>query len=480
MTSVNLLHARDLTLLTPGGRPLFRDLTLLLDRGDRAALVGRNGVGKSSLLHVLAGEAEADRGQVTCHGERILVPQSLETPLDTGESPGELRRRWLQDAIDAEPDLLLLDEPTHDLDQAGLEWLSTALGGFRRALLLVSHDRRLLRDFHDFFVVSETGCHHFGGSFDALLEALGREQEQQERRHVSQLRRLDAREEHGYLVQQRARRQKNVGRIRELKRRPARALLNSKRSYAQESQTRRALIQQDRIAAARGWAQATRRALAVDLPLEPALPRLPPASSHPLVRLQHVSASVGERCLFAGVSLELERQRLAVTGPNGSGKSTLLELMAGVRAPQRGLVSSDVGRIGYVAQNSVNWRLDESVLSQLVGHAHVSAEQAAQAIRSHKFPFALAERPLSSLSPGERLRAALICLFQRSEPPELLILDEPTSHLDLLGYGALQALLASWPGGLIVASHDREFLDAIQLHERLDLTPEVELARGAI
>lgn len=469
MTSDNLLCARQLSLLAPGGRPLFRDLTLLLDRGDRVALVGRNGAGKSSLLHVLAGQAEAERGRVTCHGQSRFVPQSLDPQPETGESPGELRRRALQDAIDAGPDLLLLDEPTHDLDQDGLDWLRRALDDFQGALILVSHDRRLLRSFHDFFVVSESGCRHFAGSFDALIEALAREQEDNERRYVSQLKRLTAHEEHGYLVEQRARRQKNVGRIRELKRRPARALLNSKRSYAQESQTRRALIQADRLATARGWAQATRRALAVELPLEPALPRMPPARSRPIVRLSHVSARAADRCLFSDLSLELEHQRLAVTGKNGSGKSTLLELMAGTRSPERGLASSDVGRIGYVAQNSLNWCLEESLLQQLVEHTHLSPELAARAIRAHKFPFALAERPLLSLSPGERLRAALICLFQRSDPPELLILDEPTSHLDLLGYSALQSLLASWPGGLVVASHDREFLGAIAMRERMEL-----------
>ena len=82
---------------------------------------------------------------------------------------------------------------------------------------------------------------------------------------------------------------------------------------------------------------------------------------------------------------------------------------------------------------------------------------------AHKFPLALAGRPMHSLSPGERTRAALICLFRRSPTPELLVLDEPTHGLDLVGQSAMTSALAAWPGGLIVTSHDREFLEAIKV-----------------
>ena len=88
---------------------------------------------------------------------------------------------------------------------------------------------------------------------------------------------------------------------------------------------------------------------------------------------------------------------------------------------------------------------------------------------AHKFPLGLAERPLRSLSPGERTRAALICLFQRSPAVELLVLDEPTFSLDLVGQRALTNALKAWPGGLLVASHDRAFLAAIDATTLLEL-----------
>lgn len=113
--------------------------------------------------------------------------------------------------------------------------------------------------------------------------------------------------------------------------------------------------------------------------------------------------------------------------------------------------------------------MNESLVEHLTHACQLSADAAASCIHAHKFPFALAERPLASLSPGERLRAALICLLHRPSPPELLILDEPTSHLDFLGYDALQALLSRWTGGLVVASHDDELIRAIGLDRQIEL-----------
>jgi len=204
----------------------------------------------------------------------------------------------------------------------------------------------------------------------------------------------------------------------------------------------------------------------VDLPLTAVLPRLPEPTGHPIAALHGVSARVAGRALFEDLTLELNRQRIAVMGANGSGKSTLLELLAGQRSPEHGRASVDRGRIGYIAQNAANWQLDESLLQLLIQALQLEPEAAASCMRAHRFPLALAERSLASLSPGERLRAALICLLQRPTPPELLILDEPTSHLDFLGYAALTDLLKRWTGGLVVASHDEDFLEAVAFDQR--------------
>jgi ATPase subunit of ABC transporter with duplicated ATPase domains len=468
-----LLEADALTVDAPGGRTLVRELCLRLGR-ERVAVVGRNGAGKSTLLEVLAGRLEATRGRILCRGRRLLVPQQLPVEVASDDrppaSPGERRRAMLQAALDQRPDLLLLDEPTSDLDGAGTRWLVQQLARWRDGLVVVSHDRQLLRTFTRFFIVAESGCRHVEGTFDDLLTDLTRESADSERAHRGEMNRLLAREEHNAAVRRRRQRKKNLGRIRELKRCPARIKLNDKRSYKQESQGKRAVLQKERIGGVRDAARASRRALPVALPLELALPRLPEGAATPVVRCDAVTAMAAGRILFRALSLEVSRERIAVCGANGSGKTTLLEIALGLRTPAAGQSRCQSSRIGYIAQNADNWRLDES-LAELVAlqRATGSVETIAAVMRAHCFPLALAGRSLVSLSPGERLRAALICLTRRWPPPELLVLDEPTQHLDFAGIAALEAVLSAWPGGLLVVSHDDELLDAIGVARRIEL-----------
>jgi len=469
MSTAPLLEARDLTIETPGGRALVRELTLHMGR-ERVAVVGRNGVGKSTLLDVLAGRQEAVRGRVVRRGRHLLVPQQLADDHEPADLAGERQRRRLETARAARPDLLLLDEPTQDLDAGNITWLVDWISRWHEGLLVVSHDRRVLRTFDQFFVVAESGCHHVAGSFDDLMAELEREREDSERRYLGALNRLVAREEHSAALRRRRQRKKNVGRIRELERCPARIKLNDKRSYKQESQGKRRVLQETRIGAARDGVKASRRALSVELPLELALPQLPEAPAAPVLICESVTAQAGARTLFRDLSLEMGRDRLAVCGPNGSGKTTLLEVALGLRLPVSGRARCDTSRAGYIAQGAANWCLDDSVVEVLATELQVtSPDSLAQVLRAHRFPLALAGRALSTLSPGERVRAALICLTRRRPAPELLVLDEPTQHLDFAGLAALEAVLAAWPAGLLVVSHDREFLDAIGLSRTLEL-----------
>lgn len=461
---MTLLRLREVAVDAPGGRPLIERLSMTFGL-ERAAILGRNGVGKSTLLRVLAGLESPARGSVYGHGQRWLVPQQLDR---TGASPGEVRRRALIEARERRPDLLLLDEPTHGLDADGIAWLTNWLVRWRSGLLVVSHDRKLLRCFDDFLIVAETGCHHFHGRFDELLAHLEERKLREELRYVRNLNHLASRERRNSAVRRRRQRKKNLGRVREMKRCPSRAKLNENRSYAQESQGKRTVLQEARIDAAREWAKETRRSLEVNLPLKLALPALPPHSTGPITVLDRVGADMPGRRLFDEISLRLERNRLAVTGPNGSGKSTLVEILAGVAPPSRGNAQCDAGRIGYIAQEGNNWRASDSVVEYIATRSS-SPGSAATLLRAHQFPLALADRPMASLSPGERIRGALICLCRRSPAPELLILDEPTDHLDFVGARALETVLRSWPGGLVVVSHDRDFLRAVRIESELHL-----------
>jgi ATPase subunit of ABC transporter with duplicated ATPase domains len=501
----NLVELRGLTVDTETGRPLLRDLSLSLGR-ERVGLVGRNGAGKSTLLAVLAGELPVTRGARRVRGAPVLVrqdptpaeveraaawltAQALGDPAaaraiareaaEAGLPPverfaeagsrGEGRKLLLLAAKLSGAELLLLDEPTEGLDEAGVAWLQRWLRTWRGGAIVASHHRGLLRGFDDFFVVAESGCCHVPGGFAALERRLAEAHAAAEQQYVRNLHALAAAEQRDETLRRRRGRKQRVGRLHELRRCTSRMRLNTKRGHAQESQGRAARIREARISARRGWARATRRALAVTLPLALPRPALAAAEGGALVTLAGVGAVVGGRALFADVDLRVGRARVAVVGPNGAGKTTLLQVMLGERRPTSGAASREAGRIGAIAQGASDWVADESLLDRLVARAGASLADAAARLVAHRFPLALAERPLRSLSPGERVRAALICLFEQAPAIELLVLDEPSAGLDLVGLAALQRALRAWPGGLVIASHDRELLAEIGVERRVVL-----------
>ena len=500
------VEIRGLCVDTEAGRPLLRDLNLSLGH-ERVALVGRNGVGKTTLLRVLAGEAAASRGSLVSRASPVFVRQDPSAeevhravqwltehardpaiaralardmaevglaPLDRlggGQtSRGEARKLLLLAARHSGSALLLLDEPTEGLDESGVAWLCGWLRTWDRGAIVVSHHRGLLRCFEDFFVVAESGCSHVTGGFAALERRLADDGEARERQYVRHLNALDQQEQRSEQVARRRQRKKNVGRLHELDRCTSRMRLNAKRGHAQVTQGKAAKIHEDRIAAARGWARATRRALAVTLPLELLGPNLGEGDGLDNVTLDRVGVDVAGRALFSGLDLRVQRGRVAVIGPNGAGKSTLLRVMMGERRPTTGNASRRAGRIGYVDQGATEWIADDSLMVRLLGCSRAgSLAEVADLLVAHRFPLALAERPLRSLSPGERVRAALICLFQRAPTIELLVLDEPSDGLDLVGVAALERALKAWPGGLVIASHDRELLAGIGVEDTVVL-----------
>jgi ATPase subunit of ABC transporter with duplicated ATPase domains len=446
-----------------GDRLLFAELNLCLEF-DKVALIGRNGVGKSTLLQLLGGEMRAGQGTVTQRGRVFLVRQMLAAG---SQSPGQQRREHLQQAMAGGFDLLLLDEPTQDLDDESVAWLRSCLASWDRGLLVATHDRRLLGDFHHFFLMAESGCRYLSGTFELLEQELEKEFRGQEERYLRRLSHLSKVEEHTLQSARRRKRKKQYGRVREIDRATSRARLNLKRDQAQVSHGRINSLREERLGEVRDWTRSARRHLKVVLPLELEMPKLPPATTTPVRVAQGISSVREGRCLFQGMTLSLGRDRVAVTGPNGAGKTTLLQVLAGVREPDTGTVRVDLSRLGVVEQGGLNWMLDDALADYLA--RFMTPEAVGRSLVADKFPLALAQRPLRTLSPGERVRAALLALQSHDPPVELLILDEPTYSLDLLGQKALGDFLRAWPGGLVIASHNSDFLKSCRMETTLTL-----------
>jgi ATP-binding cassette subfamily F protein uup len=452
------------------------EVTIGIDDRDSVGVIGRNGSGKSTLLRIVAGDLEPDGGRVvTADGLRMrYVPQ--EPPLDPGRSalqvalagPGafdplvdraevqrEQRARAMLDRLGmADPDqligamsggqrkrvalaaaltdptdLLILDEPTNHLDVDVVEWLESELRSRSGALLLVTHDRYLLDRIATRIVEVEGGALHTGyGSYFDYLEARALRQEQaaaNEQRRANR-----ARVELAWL------------------RRGAKARTSKARYRVERAQ--------DLLEAA---PDAPPPEFAIELPSR----RL----GSKVVNLHNAGKRYGDRMVVQGVDVKLKPgDRIGLVGPNGSGKTTLLRLFAGGLEPDEGkVVVGETVHLGTYGQDPRPIPADQRVLDavkEVVLETRTLQGKtmgAGALLEQFGFPQEAQRAFVGELSGGERRRLELLLVL--AEAPNVLLLDEPTNDLDLDTLAVLEEYLDTWPGVLVVASHDRFFLDRV-------------------
>jgi ATP-binding cassette, subfamily F, member 3 len=344
-------------------------------------------------------------------------------------SGGEKNRVALAHALIGGHDLLLLDEPTNHLDLEGIEWLERYLKELRGAVLVISHDRRLLQNSVDQILELEFGqLTSYVGNYAKYL-VLKRERYDDTKRRFEQQQEMLKREE--LFIK------KHMGsqRTAEAKGR-AKKLSHIERIQRPYHDVRRPVIRAPQ--AARGG--------------ERVLETLGLAGGY-------------DKPLFKGVELRVGRgQRIGIVGPNGAGKSTLMRILAGRQKAMAGRVEMGHGAVvGYYDQDTSHLREDGTAISEL-GRVHpgLTDEQLRGQLARFLFRGKEVEKPVPALSGGERARLSLAMLTL--EKPSWFALDEPTNHLDLAGRTALEEMLSEFQGALLAISHDREFLDGLCDH----------------
>lgn len=452
-----LVDVERVTMSRPN-RPLFSDVSVTVSAGDRLGVVGINGTGKSTLLSVIAGTREPESGtirrrrdvavavvdQVTrlsagtvreavgggWRGEaaldRLGVGDLMDRPTDE-LSGGQEKRVALAQAVVADADLLVLDEPTNHLDVDAIEWLEAELAGFKGGLVLVTHDRKVLDALTTRILELDRGVAytHDGGYA-------------------------------GYLAA-RADREERVAAVERTRRNLARQELAWLRRGAKARTTKsRARISRANALLADGPAAAAREG---DLDLA-RLHENTPRLGDQVVELHDVTVGFpGGPPLVRGLDLLLDRrERLGIVGPNGSGKSTLLEVIAGRLAPRSGerLVGPTVS-IALHDQRGRELPPTRSVRELIAGDGAQPDWWDSALLERFWFDKDVQHAPVELLSGGERRRIQLVLTL--ADKPNVLLLDEPTNDLDLDTLRALEEFLDTWPGALIVVSHDRAFLD---------------------
>jgi ATP-binding cassette subfamily F protein 3 len=489
---------------TMGGRTLFEEADMQVNYGERVALVGPNGAGKSTLFSLLLKKDEPDSGSIerdewTMIGHLAQEGEATgeETVLDVatgraGEIPAlekrlkeleeagtvdtpeyseasskhaalsdpkveakakkilvglgykqedferkakELSGGWVMRAhlarlLVMEPDLLLLDEPTNHLDLVSLLWLQNYLKTYPGAVLLISHDRQFMDEIIEtVYEIAEGRLNSYSGNYTAFLEERDARYERQNAAYKNQ--------------------QKEIADLREFYDRFRQVASKASQAMSKLKQIERMEL--------------------IEKPLPPRKPFRfqippPPRGGQRAISLEGIHmaypTSQGERKVYEGLDLTIERmERTVLVGPNGAGKSTLLKILAGVLEFQKGKRNEGPNaKIGYFSQHrAATLDPNKSILDEVkASNGELSENDARGILGSFLFRKDDIYKKTSVLSGGEKTRLNLVKFLV--DPPNLLLMDEPTTHLDIHTVESLIMALSAYEGTLVFISHDVHFI----------------------
>ncbi len=459
-----------------GGRELFDDVSLNIMSGDRVAITGPNGAGKSTLIKIILGKEEPDGGSVSfIRGTRVgYLPQESEPAgnetvmevavphehehdgqfiakvkqilaslgfkqTDHDRPAREMSGGWIMRAhlarlLAEEPDLLMLDEPTNHLDLETLIWFQDYLKYYPGAILMISHDREFLNNLCTHIAeLRASKIMRYTGNYDEYLEQRAAMEET--------------------LIATAKAQQRDIDRLQLFADR-----FGAKASKASQAQSKRKQIErikEDMVQVPDG----PESTMGFRFPQ-------PQRSGQRVITLEKIKFGYGEKLIYDGIDFEVERdQRIVLVGPNGAGKSTLLKLLAQVLTPQSGVHKlGHNAKFGYFAQHrAAMLNPKNTVFQEALDTPQRITEQAIRTVLgSFLFRGDDIYKPVSVLSGGEKSRLALVKLLL--DPPNLLLMDEPTTHLDLASVDALIEALKQYQGTLVFISHDVHFIRALSTH----------------
>lgn len=495
-----VLTIRNLTK-TYSGRTLFEEANMTINWGERVALVGPNGAGKSTLIRIILGEEECDSGSAEIDEYAITgyLAQESGDPQDdsvleiaisinpemrnaiqtlrigeaegkTGEpefaeaqdvfdsnngyalepkakkilkglgfgeeqfdrparefSGGWIMRAHLAQLLVKEPDLLILDEPTNHLDLLSLLWFQNYLANYPGAIFMISHDRDFMNAIVEtVYEIDNPLINHYSGNYSAYEVEREKRYEQKVAEYRNQQKEIER-------VQEFITKFRGVG------------------SKASQVQDRIKLV--EKLKAKLNKPVAPRKVFKFNFPQ-------PARSNQKLVELSDVTQAYDDNVIYEGLDFEVERgERIALIGPNGAGKSTLLKLLADMLPVKKGEIKMGYAtKLGYFSQHrSIAMNENNTVIDEVMSSAKDIREEEARAILgSFLFRRNDIQKKVSVLSGGEKSRLNLVKFLV--DPPNFLLMDEPTTHLDIISIDALVQALKQYQGTLVFVSHNVQFI----------------------
>ena len=521
------LQLSDLAWSTPAGQPLLAKLNLRCGPS-KIGLVGRNGVGKTTLLKLIAGDLTPTRGRVAVSGslgvlrqmvqvdpaetiadlfgvteslqlldrieagvateqELAVADWTLETRLTAALdrvglqagsqtrlatlSGGQRTRVSLAAMLFHEPDFLLLDEPTNNLDRDGRRAVIDMLADWRAGAIVVSHDRELLETMESIVELTSLGAKEYGGNWSTYREQKHLELAAAERNLADAEKRLSTVDRGHQAAREKQARRSSAGKREAARGGIPKILLGGRKENAENTSAGNERLNDRLREQAEQQAATARSQIEILQPFVVELPTTNLPTSKVVLRLDALTAGYDPaRPIIQNLTFELiGPERVAITGPNGSGKTTLLAAITGQLQPLSGVVQL---RTDFALLDQQVSLLDptKSIRDNFRRLNHAADENACRAsLARFMFRADAALQIAGTLSGGQLLRAGLACVLGKEIPPPLLIFDEPTNHLDIDSIKIVEAGLRAYDGALLVVSHDESFLQAIGITRRLEL-----------
>jgi ATPase subunit of ABC transporter with duplicated ATPase domains len=517
LASVTLKH---LSYVTPDNQPLFTGLDLAFGP-QRTGLIGRNGTGKSTLLKLIAGDLAPSEGGIVVSGTLGMLRQSVQLDdaqtvahalglsdalarlarLEAGSgtlediseadwtltdriastlaqlglpgleadrplatlSGGQRTRLALAGLVLSEPDMILLDEPTNNLDADGRLAVAELLRHWRGGAIVVSHDRNLLMQMDAIVELTTLGARTYGGNWEHYTQRKALELAAAEQGLATAERKVSEIDRKLQVVAERKAHRDAAGARKGARGDMPKILLGARKDNAEKTGGENARLADRLRGAAAETLSDARAQVEVLTPLTVKLaPTGLPAGKTVVQVISLTGGPIPDGPIIEDLSFTLiGPERVAISGPNGSGKTTLLRLLTGALEPTSG-TARILGRFALLDQ-TVSLLDPALTIADNFRALNPDADETSVRAALARFMFRAdaALQIVGSLSGGEMLRAGLAAAIGGTTPPELLLLDEPTNHLDISAVEAVEAGLRAYDGALLVISHDRTFLDNI-------------------